>query len=244
MTGHCLDVREALFTGGGAATAAIADHLAACRACRAWADAFVAGASEMEGDEAFTLDVLLHAELVRLKPAQSPVASHQSPVAIPEELLIPAIDPGPAFTARVLAATSRAAAEPSPWWRRQWQALVQRPRFALEAAYVLTVILMLLAGNPLAAVSRTAERAEPLVERLAPAARALDTRLDAVRTQVSAVTMAAANPAGPGWFRTMTRRLAAPIARWLARLATAAESAAGWIERQLDEPGTHAARSS
>ncbi len=63
------------------------------------------------------------------------------------------IDPGMGFTFRVLRATSRRPRESRPsisvrlkqWWLR----LIQRPRFSWEAAYLGTVILVSLMGNPL-----------------------------------------------------------------------------------------------
>lgn len=61
------------------------------------------------------------------------------------------LDPGAAFTRRVLAVTCRR--EQSNFGRGDllagwWNAVVRRPRFAWEAAYVGTLILALVIGNP------------------------------------------------------------------------------------------------
>ena len=65
-------------------------------------------------------------------------------------------DPGPGFTARVMDATVRSAARtpPAPWrdrWLGWWDALAARPRIAWEAAYVLTLVLVLVVGDPVKA---------------------------------------------------------------------------------------------
>jgi anti-sigma factor RsiW len=91
------------------------------------------------------------------------------------------IDPPADFVRSVLWATTERPMAPSfgvrigQWWSRA----IERPRFSLEVAYVLTVLLILLVGNPVAAfrdasaramavaqtpVSRTVDRvAEPIV---------------------------------------------------------------------------------
>ncbi len=242
MSAACLAIREALFVRGEA-DEAIAVHLDACDECRAWADAFTGGVREADGDEAFTLDVLLHVALV---PARRSLGEGGWDPA--SAGLIPDIDPGPAFTARVLAATSGARApEPSPW-RRRWDALVTRPRFAFEAAYVLTVLLVLLAGNPLAAIGQTAARAEPIVERLAPQAEAVGVRVEAVTAQLTGMTTAAARPiasrTSSAWLRGVERRAAARFAALLNRFGAAARSATVWIARHLGEPADGTPRSS
>lgn len=80
------------------------------------------------------------------------------------------VDPGPSFTAAVFSATTRATPAPRPgllvgWWR-QW---VARPRFAFELAYVATLLLVLIVGNPAAtlqaASARTVSAAAAGIER-------------------------------------------------------------------------------
>jgi len=61
------------------------------------------------------------------------------------------IDPGPSFTGKVLAVTGQS--ERSKHERRGalfgwWDALIRRPRFAWEAAYVVALFLVLATGNP------------------------------------------------------------------------------------------------
>jgi hypothetical protein len=69
------------------------------------------------------------------------------------------MDPGREFAAEVVREFSRAAAErerrnrfSDPWgdrFRRWWTVLSQRPRFAWEAAYIGTILIVLALGNPL-----------------------------------------------------------------------------------------------
>lgn len=66
------------------------------------------------------------------------------------------VDPGPGFTARVLAATVGSPARALPAPRRDrylawWDALATRPRIAWEAAYALTLVLVLVVGDPVKA---------------------------------------------------------------------------------------------
>lgn len=62
------------------------------------------------------------------------------------------IDPGAAFTRHVLERTSRAARQPAHGWitrlRDEWQALLLRPRAALELATAGSLVLVLLCGLP------------------------------------------------------------------------------------------------
>jgi hypothetical protein len=98
------------------------------------------------------------------------------------------IDPGPGFTAAVIGATTGARAPsreraralaplgarpralalaPAALWMRWceiWQTLVARPRFALEAAYVGTLLLMLLVGLPRSPLRGLPARAIELAE--------------------------------------------------------------------------------
>ncbi|HYK87966.1 MAG TPA: zf-HC2 domain-containing protein [Acidobacteriota bacterium] len=76
------------------------------------------------------------------------------------------IDPGLTFSFRVLRATSRQLVKPrvSLWPRvqRWWLRLIQRPRFSLEAAYLGTILLVCVFGNPLTAVQELSLRAAAL----------------------------------------------------------------------------------
>jgi predicted anti-sigma-YlaC factor YlaD len=70
------------------------------------------------------------------------------------------LDPDAAFVDDVLARTSR---RPSwRWWaddlRAAWLRVVERPRFAWEAAYVCTLCWLLVFGNPIAAFDWTTAR--------------------------------------------------------------------------------------
>lgn len=81
------------------------------------------------------------------------------------------------FELRVLAVTSRRQAEPSPFERLlAWLSrAATRPRFSVEVAYVATLVLMLVLGDPVKAVRSTAElgasyvapRTEAIVLRVA-----------------------------------------------------------------------------
>jgi hypothetical protein len=80
------------------------------------------------------------------------------------KVVLPALsefDPGERFTASVLRATSDSPA-PAPTWsanlRRHIGRLLERPRFSWEAAYVGTLLLLALVGNP-AEYLRTDEEA-------------------------------------------------------------------------------------
>ena len=71
------------------------------------------------------------------------------------------LDPGDRFVACVLARTVERVPEPglpervAAWWNR----VTARPRFALEVAYVATLVLMIVVGNPVAAFRDTSARA-------------------------------------------------------------------------------------
>jgi predicted anti-sigma-YlaC factor YlaD len=64
--------------------------------------------------------------------------------------LLAALDPGERFVEQVLARTGRRTRH-APWrerWAAAWEHLVFRPRFALESAYVLTLVALLVFGGP------------------------------------------------------------------------------------------------
>ena len=95
-------------------------------------------------------------------------------------------DPGPSFTAAVLAATSRAepvtVAERLTAW---WNAWLARPRFALEAAYVATLLILVVAGNPAATLQAASSRTVNV------AAASFDRARDAWPAAISRVAPAA-----------------------------------------------------
>jgi hypothetical protein len=94
------------------------------------------------------------------------------------------MDPGLGFTQRVLRATSM---KPSPaGWRARvsaaWRAVVRRPRFAWEAAYVATVCWVLVFGNPVGAIEwSTSNLGAVARERLGPPVRELRSDLESWR---------------------------------------------------------------
>ena len=74
------------------------------------------------------------------------------------------IAPPPGFTQRVLGATTAA---PAPSWYRRF---IARPRASLELAYVATVLLVVVLGNPVGAFYKAEQRATELAGAL-PVAR-------------------------------------------------------------------------
>ena len=103
--------------------------------------------------------------------------------------LLAELEPDPAFVGDVLQKTLPAHAPPARWAARMtagWRRLVQRPRFALEGAYVGAFALALLFGipnSPLAGVPRKAldlATVNPVAELKRPAAE-LESRLSALR---------------------------------------------------------------
>jgi predicted anti-sigma-YlaC factor YlaD len=79
--------------------------------------------------------------------------------------------PHEGLTGAVLAATSRKQPVPTPaatiaaWLRRA----AQRPRFSLEVAYVMTVLMLVILGNPVDAFREASVRVQPRVSAVAGA---------------------------------------------------------------------------
>jgi len=116
-------------------------HLRRCEQCRDWLEAFGAGEHLWAAEPA---DSFADAVLARTAGVEALLAELPS---------LAEMDPGPGFVARVLLATSQRPAA-SGWldrWADAWRALVRRPRFAWEAAYVATVCWVLIFGNPVGA---------------------------------------------------------------------------------------------
>ncbi|MCX6551408.1 MAG: hypothetical protein NTY02_10460 [Acidobacteria bacterium] len=116
----------------------VAAHLEDCADCRAWHEAYRAGVEVWRGEE---IDAFADGVLVRTSMLDALIAELPSLVEM---------DPGPGFTERVLLHTSKKPA--TAIWRDRWLALVRRPRFAWEAAYVATLCWVLIFGNPVAAL--------------------------------------------------------------------------------------------
>lgn len=132
------------------------------------------------------------------------------------------IRPDPAFADDVLAATLPAAVRWRRWWRRlrseSWPRWVRRPRFAWEAAFALTLVLVPVfaaAGSPLQSVGERAmalSRENPVVRLDAPAAEA-EERLGSVARSLEG---------------------SKPV-RWAARRAAATEAVLAGLGRRGEE---------
>jgi predicted anti-sigma-YlaC factor YlaD len=254
----------------------LAAHLAACAECRLWLDAFEEGLGE--GDRVAALGAGIMARTAPgacMRARDLAGASFDGPLpavdatlltghletcgecrAVTAEMaatsrVLPAladIDPGPWFTARVLAATSRrrASARLADRWRRAWSAMVDRPRFALEAAYALTLVLFLVAGNPMTALGRTAARIEPVArQRLADgveqANRAITSGLDALKERAAAQTVVPAADWGlaaraRGLWQQVAGALAGGLSDLIDAIASAADRVWQWARELFGAP--------
>jgi hypothetical protein len=119
----------------------VAAHLRRCGDCRDWLEAFGAGEQHWAAEPA---DAFVDSVLARTTGVETLLRDLPS---------LAEMDPGPGFAERVILATSRrpAAAGWGVRWVDAWRALVRRPRFAWEAAYVATVCWVLIFGNPVGA---------------------------------------------------------------------------------------------
>ena len=138
------------------------------------------------------------------------------------------------FAASVMARTTRGACARAR--ELAAAALVSRPRFALEAAYALTLVLVLVTGNPLSAVEWTAARVEPLVERVGGPVEAIDARVQALRERMTGGAAASEESAdlGATWADRARRTwddLVALVSAGLSRIVAALESAAAWVRQ-------------
>jgi len=249
----------------------LAAHHAGCADCQRWLEAFSRGLDEAGRIVDLTAGVMARtgraacgrARELTAAAADAPLTAIEQALvdahleacaecrAIVTEMavvsaLLPAlgvVDPGPTFTARVLAATSRRPA-PARWaahWRNAWAGLVGRPRFAWEAAYVATLCWVLVLGNPLGAWEWTAARVEPLVEQVGAPSGALgvfDARVQALRERVSGgaadSTSGVTGNLGATWAAWASRTwnaLVKSVSDGLARIVAALESAAAWIRQ-------------
>lgn len=239
----------------------LAGHHAACVSCQRWLETFMQGLEDARGlatvaagvaartggrpcerardlagravdDPLAAMDrALVDGHLAVCADCREFVLTLEAVVATLPELA--ELDPGPVFTARVLAATSQrpARARDFAWWQRQWDALVRRPRFAIEAAYALTLCLVLVTGNPLSALEWTAARVEPVArERIAAGVDVLDQtierRLGPIRDRLAerGAVVSASSTDGATWLdraRRLWEDAWSAIAERAARLAAA-----------------------
>jgi hypothetical protein len=163
----------------------VAAHVKACVECRDWMSEFAVGARAWEAcpADAFTDQVLARTSDLEAVVRDLP--------------LLADLDPGPGFAERVLLATSRKP-EAQGWRTRAaaaWWAVVRRPRFAWEAAYVVTVCWVLAFGNPVGAIEWSAANISTVArERLAPPVREMRADLEAWRAGLAPEPQ----PAGQG----------------------------------------------
>ena len=144
--------------------------------------------------------------------------------------------PGP-FVTDVMAATSSRPAQPSVFdWAGEWlQRAAMRPRFSLEVAYVCTLLLVIVFGNPVKAFKETASRgaafAQPrvdvAVERLAAPLAAARARGETVVKTVERFSSAAsASPASSGLVERAQRWWEAGVVQ---RVRSLLGAAAEWV---------------
>jgi predicted anti-sigma-YlaC factor YlaD len=141
----------------------------------------------------------------------------------------------------VFAATSRRAAEPGVGERiTAWIArAAQRPRFSLEVAYVMTVLLLVVLGNPVDAFREASVRVQPRVsavagavsvplgemrvagaEKLSNVERALAPRLAPPRwtSQAEAWLGRMIDGSGLRWIAASAQAMATEVAAWAGRV--------------------------
>lgn len=215
----CDRCRGLLLADGGAPTMddAVRAHVETCADCRSLAAALGAGEEAWQDEDAgaFADGVLARTSLADAIAAELPGLAE--------------MDPGAGFTERILRHTSRRPAA-ERWrasWLAGWRALVSRPRFAWEAAYVATLALVLAFGNPLSAWEWGSARVQTLAQHpIGRAATTLKQDLDAWRAQLDAPT----RPADAG---TTAAGAAAAGAEQPSALEATWDGASGWLRRQL-----------
>ena len=249
----------------------LASHVDGCADCRRWVRLFEDGAADDERATELGAAIARQTGTAACLRARDLVgASYDEPLADLDGLLVAqhlaacadcrdvaaemaaaiatlptlaVLDPGPWFTARVLAATSRrqAAARFADRWRQAWSSLAERPRFALEAAYVLTLVFVLVAGNPMGALERTAARVEPLARQhvaggVEDAARALGAGLGVLKDRALGPAVQPASEMGLAarlidrWNRTVAAALGG-LSDLVATIQAAAEQVWSWAGR-------------
>jgi hypothetical protein len=214
-------------------------HLRRCEQCRDWLEAFGAGEHLWAAEPA---DSFADAVLARTAGVEALLAELPS---------LAEMDPGPGFAQRVLLATSQSPAA-AGWrvrWAGAWRAVVRRPRFAWEAAYVATVCWVLIFGNPVGAWEWSASNIGAVArERLGGPVKELRTDLEswrarwapepaaapgAVRQQADAVP-----PALRAWQAAVERiqRGAAYVADALEHAWTSIGEWVAWLVQQIWPP--------
>jgi hypothetical protein len=214
-----------------------AAHVRQCAACQDWLEAFAAGerawTSVQAGD--FTDDVIARTAGLEAVLRDLPRLAD--------------MDPGLGFTERVLRATSMKPA-PAGWRARAsagWRALVRRPRFAWEAAYVATVCWVLVFGNPVGAIEwSTSNLGAVARERLGPPVKELRGDLETWRATLKpAPSSAHSDPAGAQADEVPpVLRAWQASAEWVRGVATSVgetfstawERVIEWFARVLGEP--------
>jgi predicted anti-sigma-YlaC factor YlaD len=148
-----------------------------------------------------------------------------------------ALAPRHGFVGEVLAATSRRQPEPSVAEKiTAWLGRVsQRPRFSVEVAYVMTVLLLVILGNPVAAFREASVRVQPRVSAVAVAvAKPLSQMRAAGAERLSSVErVLSPRPATPGVAAALGDGLVASGIQWLesrivAPLQTLAAHVGSW----------------
>ena len=195
----------------------VAAHLDSCGECGTFARALRAGEQAwLDEDAAAFRDGVL----ARTSEADA-LASELRDLA--------EMDPGPGFTGRVLRRTSQRPAVDR--WRAHsaaaWRALVSRPRFAWEAAYVVTLVLVLAVGNPLSAWEWGSQKVTAIAQHpIGRAATSLRQDLEAWRDSLDADTATAAPASG-------NTTAAAPAADSQSAFDAAWQAASTWVRTLL-----------
>jgi anti-sigma factor RsiW len=170
---RCRQVFEAMSGRGGdlddagheaLATAVVAKTSGAGRACDSARDRICA---YVDGDLDSLDRDLVEGHLQHCAACAALAAAVAEQTAVLRTLA--ALPPRTTFAGQVIGATSRRPLEPSlgerigAWLSRA----AQRPRFAVEAAYVMTVLLLIVFGNPVAAFREATVRVQPRVTAVA-----------------------------------------------------------------------------